>query len=466
MTPSPPPIDVRDPATGDIVGSIRSGTADDALRLVEAAAEAQRDWATRSPDTRAALVRQAADVVERHAEELAKLQTREMGKPIGQSREGVRAAVATMRQFAELGPLHRGRTLCGSWGATDVMMHVPRGVAAVITPWNDPVAITAQGVAANLVVGNTVVCKPSERAPLAALRMLELVRNVFPPGAVMSAEGDGTLGAALVDDERVSVVLHTGSVGTGRAIAVRCALLGKKAVLELGGNDPLIIDAGVDPGWAAAQAALGAFANAGQICTSVERIYVHSDIAERFLSELAMRAELLTVGAGDDDATEMGPLVDEAQVEHVHAQVVDALEHGAQLLTGGSRLDRPGCFYPPTVLAEVDHGMEVMQEETFGPVAPVQVISSFAEGLERANDSAYGLAATVLTPRMDHAQLATRTLDAGTVKVNAVFGGAPGGSAEPRRCSGSGVGYGPELLDELTSWRVVHLAAPGSDGVG
>lgn len=461
MTPSPPLIDVRDPATGEVVGSIRSGTADEAVQLVDAAAAAQRDWAARAPEERAALVRRAADVVERHAEEVALLQTREVGRPIGESESAVAAAIATMRQFAELGPLHRGHALCGAWDATDVMVHVPRGVAAVITPWNDPVAIAAQGVAANLVVGNTVVCKPSERAPLAALRMLELVRDLFPSGVVMPAEGDGSLGAALVDDERVSVVLHTGSVGTGRAIAVRCALLGKKAVLELGGNDPMIIDAGVDAGWAAAQAALGAFTNAGQLCVSVERIYVHADIAERFLDELAMRAELITVGPGEDRATEMGPLVDEAQVEHVHAQVVDALEQGARLLTGGNRLDGPGCFYPPTVLADVDRGMEVMQEETFGPVAPVQVVSSFAEALEAANDTVYGLAATVLTPRMDHAQLAMRTLDAGTVKINAVFGGAPGGSAEPRRCSGSGVGYGPELLDELTSWRVVHLAMPG-----
>src|SRR5690606_18056082 len=157
MTPSPPPIDVRDPATGDVVGSIRSGTADDSVRLVDVAADAQRDWAVRSAEERAASVRRAADVVERHVDGLARLQTVEMGKPIGDSEDGGRAAIATMRQFAELGPLHRGRTLCGAWGATDAMVHVPRGVAAVITPWNDPVAIAAQGVAANLVVGNAVV---------------------------------------------------------------------------------------------------------------------------------------------------------------------------------------------------------------------------------------------------------------------------------------------------------------------
>jgi succinate-semialdehyde dehydrogenase/glutarate-semialdehyde dehydrogenase len=252
-------------------------------------------------------------------------------------------------------------------------------------------------------------------------------------------------------------------VRTGREIAVQCARLGKKAVLELGGKDPLVIDAGVDPGWAAAQAALGAFANAGQICVAVERVYVHESLADLFLSELALRAELLTVGDGEDPATEMGPLVDEEQLAHVHTQVVDALEHGARLLTGGRRLDRPGCFYPPTVLADVHHGMEVMQEETFGPVAPVQVVSSFADGLDKANDSPYGLAATVLTPRMEHAQLAWRVLQAGTVKINGVFAGAPGGAAEPVKSSGSGFGYGPELLDELTATRVVHLSTASSE---
>jgi succinate-semialdehyde dehydrogenase/glutarate-semialdehyde dehydrogenase len=306
------------------------------------------------------------------------------------------------------------------------------------------------------VTGNTVVFKPSERTPLSGIALFEALG--LPEGVLTLLTGDGRAGAALVADERVDVVLHTGLVETGREIASACAgTLGRKALLELGGKDPLIVDAGVEPGWAAEQAAAGAFANAGQICTSIERAYVHEDVAEPFLAELARRASAMKLGAGMDEDTEMGPLIDERQLEIVETQVSEALGAGARALAGGARLDRPGSFYPPTVLTDVDSSMTVMREETFGPVAPVQVVRSFDEALEEANATDYGLAATVLTPSQANAQRAWRELSAGTIKVNAVWGGAPGGSAEPRGESGTGFGYGPELLDELTRVKVVHL---------
>ncbi len=218
------------------------------------------------------------------------------------------------------------------------------------------------------------------------------------------------------------------------------------------------MDAGVDPVWAAGQAALGAFANAGQICVSVERILCHRDVAAPFLEALAERASTMRVGNGLDPETEMGPLVDAAQRDQVARHVDQAVAAGARVLAGGRALeDRPGFFYAPTVLADVPPDSTVMREETFGPVAPVLTVASFDEALERADDSGYGLSATVLTPSQANAQRAWRSLRAGTVKVNAVFGGAPGGAAHPRRASGLGLGYGPELLDELTQVKVVHL---------
>jgi succinate-semialdehyde dehydrogenase/glutarate-semialdehyde dehydrogenase len=255
----------------------------------------------------------------------------------------------------------------------------------------------------------------------------------------------------------VDVVVHVGSVETGRKVAAECALKGTKAILELGGKDPMIVDAGVDPEWAAEQAAVGCFANAGQICTSVERIYVHREVAEEFLDELVKIAKARKVGPGADPASEMGPLIDEGQLATVDRHVQQAVEKGARLLCGGHRLEGPGCFYPPTVLSDVSAGMEVVEQETFGPVAAVQVVDSFDQALAAANGTVYGLAAVVLTPDMEHAQRATRELDVGTVKINAAFGGAPGGAATPHGASGSGFGYGPELLDELTRVRVVHL---------
>jgi acyl-CoA reductase-like NAD-dependent aldehyde dehydrogenase len=274
--------------------------------------------------------------------------------------------------------------------------------------------------------------------------------------------GDGALGAALAAHPGVDLVVHVGSVATGRSVALACAARGAKAVLELGGKDALIVDAGVDPVWAAAQAALGCFANAGQICTSIERVYVHRAVADAFVHELVRRATSLQVGPGTDPSTEMGPMIDIGQRAVVEAHVQAAVAEGAELRCGGTPIDGPGSFYPPTVLTGVAPGMAVVEEETFGPVAAVQVVDSFEEALSLANASSYGLAAVVLTPDMAHAQDAVRELAVGTVKVNAVFGGAPGGAASPHGASGDGFGYGPELLDELTRTRVVHLEPPPS----
>jgi betaine-aldehyde dehydrogenase len=231
-------------------------------------------------------------------------------------------------------------------------------------------------------------------------------------------------------------------------------------LLENGGNDPLVVDSDVDPEWAAAQAAIGAFANAGQICTSVERIYVSQAVAEPFVDALVRRAESLVMGPGTAEATELGPLVDARMRDAVHAHVRDAVDRGARLLTGGIPAEGPGTFYPATVLTGCTSDMTVVREETFGPVAPVSVVPDFDAALELAGESRYGLAAVVLTANMEHAQRAWRELPVGTVKVNAAFGGAPGGAAHPRGASGTGFGYGPELLDEMTVTKVVHLGTP------
>jgi len=382
------------------------------------------------------------------------LQTRENGKPLEDSAGGVEAGIGAIEQYAELGPLHRGRSLAGGYGATDIMVFEPRGVVALLVPWNDPVAIACGQLAAALVTGNAVVLKPSEKTPLGALRIAELLG--LPPGVLNVLVGDARAGRPLAAHPAVDLVMHTGSVATGREVAAVCAATGRKALLELGGKDALLIDEHVDPEWAAEQAATGAFANAGQICTAVERIYVHAAVASPFLEALARRARERRVGPGLEPDSEMGPLVDDRQRAAVHAHVEAAVADGAQVLAGGVLPDGPGAFYPPTVLAGVDGSMAVMREETFGPVAPVQVVPDFGAAIAAANASEYGLAATVLTASQANAQRAWRELEVGTVKVNAVFGGAPGGAAQPRRASGSGFGFGPELLDEMTVTKVVH----------
>jgi succinate-semialdehyde dehydrogenase/glutarate-semialdehyde dehydrogenase len=388
-----------------------------------------------------------------------------MGRPLAAARAGVEAGAGTLRQYAELGPTHRGRTLAGGPDALDLMVYEPRGVVAAITPWNDPVAVSCGLLGAALVTGNTVVYKPSERTPATGWALTRLLAAQLPEGVLSMLTGGGEVGAALAASD-VDLVAHVGSTATGRSIAAACARTGAKALLENGGSDPLIVDAGVDPMWAAEQAATGAFANSGQICVAVERIYVHRQVAAQFLGALVQRAQGLVVGPGRDPRTELGPLVDRRMREHVHRQVTEAVAAGATLLCGGEVPDGPGAFYPPTVLADCTDAMAVVREETFGPVAPVVVVDSFSAALSRAADSPYGLAATVLTRSMSHAQRALRELPVGTVKVNAVFGGAPGGAAHPRRGSGEGFGYGPELLDEMTATKVVHLSAPGGADSG
>jgi acyl-CoA reductase-like NAD-dependent aldehyde dehydrogenase len=448
---------VRNPANDDVVTDVPTATDAEVVDAVTRSRAASAAWAATAPGARAERLRAAAQLIESAADKLAALVTAEMGKPLADARAGVEAGVGTLRQYAELGPLHGGRSLAGAWDAADLMVHEPRGVVAVITPWNDPVAVSCGLLGAALVTGNTVVYKPSERTPGTGQLLADLLAQHLPADVLTTVLGGPEVGACLVE-QPVDVVTHVGSSVTGRLIAEACARTGAKAVLENGGSDPLLIDEDVDPVWAAEQAATGAFANAGQLCVAVERIYVHETVVEPFLRALVERAGQLTVGPGTDPATQLGPLVDRRLRDHVHAQVSAAVDAGARVQCGGSVPDGPGAFYPATVLTEVTDDMAVMADETFGPVAPVAAVGTFEEALQRAANSCYGLAATVLTGSMRHAQEAWRRLPVGTVKINAVFGGAPGGAAHPRRASGAGFGYGPELLDEVTATKVLHLA--------
>jgi acyl-CoA reductase-like NAD-dependent aldehyde dehydrogenase len=425
----------------------------DVDEAVAGARQAFLAWRHTPAAERGAAVRAAASALRAGASSLASVHEQETGRPFDEAMGAIEAGVSTLEQYAELGPVHRGRSLHGPWSATDLMVPEPRGVVVALTPWNDPVAVACGLLGAALVTGNCVVHKPSERCPAVGARLGELLEPAFPHGVLRTVSGDGSVGAQLAGHADVDVVAHVGGTATGREIAAATARTGAKALLENGGNDPLVVDSSVDPAWAASQAAVGAFTNAGQVCVSVERIYAHRGIVGEFLAALTEEARRW-------DAR-LPRLVDEAHREKVHGHVGQALAAGAEALTGGQLPDGPGTWYPATVLADCTEDMLVMREETFGPVAPVRVVDDFAAGLVAASHGPYGLAATVLTADMEHAQEAWRTLPAGTVKVNDVFGGAPGGAAQPRGLSGTGFGYGPELLDEMTTTKVVHVTAPG-----
>lgn len=316
-------------------------------------------------------------------------------------------------------------------------------------------AVACGILGAAIAAGNTVVHKGSERSPGTIALLNRLLAAELPDGVLVGVDGDATTGEQLLAEDGIAVYAHVGSTATGDRLAEAALRTRAHVIRENGGNDAAVVDADVDPVWAADQVALGAFANTGQICTSVERVYVHRDIAEEFTAALVRAAERKTAAA----AADFGPLVDERLRATVQQHVDQAVAAGAQVLTGGAVPAGAGTFYPATVLTGCTDDMLVLTEETFGPIAPIRVVEDMAEGLRLAAEDRYGLAATVLTADTATALQAAAELPVGTVKVNAVFGGAPGGSAEPRGASGSGFGYGPHLLDEMTTTTVVHLEA-------
>ncbi|WP_336660419.1 aldehyde dehydrogenase family protein [Leucobacter sp. USHLN153] len=442
---------ITDPSDGSQVGRIALTAEEDIRHAILRAREAFPAWRATPAADRGKALRATARALEARAEEIAELQHRETGRRMDEALGGVAAAVDTLLQYSELAPLHRGRSLLGAATSIDLMRPEPRGVAAIVTPWNDPVPVAAGLIGAALSTGNTVVHKPSERCPHLGVLLGDILTEHFPPGVFSTVTGAAREGELLVSSPEVNLVAHVGSTHAGERIARAVALTGAHLVRENGGNDALVVDAGVPVEWAAQQAALGAFTNSGQICTSVERIYVHREVADDFIRALSAEAERRNA------AGEVPPLVDERMRDAVHEQVVLALAAGAQARAGAVLPEGPGARYPATVLIDCTPEMQVLTEETFGPVAPIMVVNSFEEALEHAAADEYGLSASVLTPNPEHAHRAIDTLAVGTVKINHVFGGAPGGAAQPRKRSGAGFGYGPELLDEMTTTKVVHL---------
>lgn len=426
---------------------------------ISAAVQALPSWRGTAPAERAERLSRAAADVRADAEGLGRLLSGTTGRLLGEATSSALVAAELLEEAAATVLSGGGRALSGGPLNLDAVRFEPRGLVAVITPWNDPYPAAAGLLGAALATGNVVVHKPSERSSAPGVALARHLVAHLPDGVLGVVEGGPEDGAALASDPRVDVIAHIGSTAAGRAIAEAAGRNGIRVIRENGGKDALVVDAGVDPAWAAGQIAEGAFTNAGQLCTSVERVFVHESIHDRVVDELVRAAEALRPGDPTDETTTLARLVDERQLAVVMSHVDDAVVRGASCLTGGRRFEPDGLWFAPTVLTDCTTDMLVMREETFGPVAPVMAVGSFEEALELANTGRYGLAATVLTPDMDHALRAAAVLDVGTVKINAVFGGAPAGSADPRRDSGSGCGFGPELFRELTAAKAVHIEA-------
>jgi acyl-CoA reductase-like NAD-dependent aldehyde dehydrogenase len=421
------------PATGELLREFKCADDDEVHESVVRAHAAQPAWAEIGVRRRIAVLREFQRKLHEKKSEIARAITREAGKPVAEALttevlvvlDAARFMIDNAHRLLRDEPVPHGNL------ATKLkrgrLLREPYGVVGIISPWNYPFSIPATEALAALVAGNAVVLKPSEFTSLVALDLDSLLHAAgVPQGVFQVVVGDGATGAALIHSQlaqsQIDKLVFTGSVATGKRIAAVAAERSLPLVLELGGKDPMLVldDANVDV--ASSAAVWGAFLNAGQACLSVERCYVHRSLYEEFLRACVEKTKKLRVGSGFDPETDVGPMIHEQQLRLVASHVEDAVARGARILAGGSRrLDLGQNFYQPTVLADVTHEMRIMREETFGPVLPVMAFDSDEEVVRLANDSEYGLAASVWTCNRDRGEHLARRIQAGTVMVNDVL---------------------------------------------
>jgi succinate-semialdehyde dehydrogenase/glutarate-semialdehyde dehydrogenase len=454
----------RNPATGETLCEFECVAAPEISAAVQRARAAQPAWAEKGLRHRIHILRQFQRLLHEKRDDVACAITQENGKPQVEALVTEILVVLDAARFlienahAELKPEPVPHGSLPMKMKSACLVREPYGVIGIISPWNYPFATPATESLAALVAGNAVVLKPSEFTPLSALGLAALLHQAgVPEDAFQVVIGDGVTGAALVEAP-IDKIIFTGSVRSGKRVADLAAKKLLPTVLELGGKDPMLVldDANVD---VASSAALwGAFMNAGQTCLSVERCYVHRSLYQKFLQAIVDKTRKLRVGNGLDPETEIGPIIHEQQLRVVEAHVADAVTGGARLLSGGKRLSELGPnFYTPTVLADVTHEMLIMREETFGPVLPIMAFDSDGEAVRLANDSEFGLAASVWTSDRRRGEALARRIEAGTVMVNDViscFGisEAPHGGV---KSSGLGRAHGRLGLEEMVRIKYV-----------
>ena len=416
-----------DPSTGEEVGRAPLMDESEISAAVDRARKAQREWARLSYRERARFVLRAREVVLDQLEEIAALISRETGKPPAEaiSMEIV-PTLDLMNYFAKNTQqlLDRRKIDLGQYNLmarSSYIFYKPLGVIGIISPWNFPWATPLDEVVMALMAGNAAVVKPSELTPLTALKIGSIFKLAqLPEGLLEVVTGDGSTGAALVEGG-VDKIMFTGSVNTGKRVAEAAAKNLTPVVLELGGKDPMIVleDAKLEN---AARAAIwGAFCNSGQACASIERCYVHESVAEQFIDLVVKETRLLKQDKASVESVDIGAMTNERQLQIVENHISDAVARGAKVLTGGHRVnDSNGWFHQPTVVTDVNHSMKLMRDETFGPVLPIMKFKTDDEAISLANDSIYGLTASIFTSDMARGRRLAERIDAGTVMINEV----------------------------------------------
>lgn len=417
-------LDVVNPATLQPIATVPDGGRQDALDAVEAAAKALQGWSAASAYERAEVLRRFYELMMARREELARILTEEQGKPLAEALGEIDYGAGFIAWYAEEAKRVYGDTIpAGSRNKRMLVIRQPVGVVAAITPWNFPAAMITRKIGPALAAGCTCVVKPAEQTPLTALFLAKLAEEAGLPAGVLNViTGDATsIGDVLLSDPRVAKVTFTGSTEVGKHVMRSAANTVKKVSLELGGHAPVIVLDDADPRKAAEQTVLSKFRNAGQTCVCANRIYVQRSIRAEFELELADIIRRLKVGSGLDKGTDIGPLINREALEKVEEHVRDAVSRGASVVTGGATTEVAGCsgyFYEPTLLTGVKPGMKIMQEETFGPVAPVVEVVDEEEAVRLANDTRYGLASYLFTENLSRAIRVAEQLQYGIVGIN------------------------------------------------
>ena len=453
--------EVEDPSTGRALCSVADATAEDGLAALAAAHDTQASWAAHPPRERGEILRRAWELITQRHEDLSLLMTLEMGKPLVESRAEITYAAEFFRWFAEeavridgdyaVAPNGKGRFL---------VTRQPVGPALLITPWNFPMAMGTRKIGPAIAAGCTSVIKPAHQTPLSMLALAEILQEAGLPDGVLNvvtAKGAGSVMEPMIRDPRARKLSFTGSTSVGRKLIEQSAEQVLKVSMELGGNAPFLVFDDADLDAAVDGAMLAKMRNIGEACTAANRFYVHADVADEFSRKLTERMAALRIGRGVTDDVEVGPLIDQAQLDKVDELVTDAVGRGAQVQLGGSRGDGEGYFYPPTVLKDVPLDARMTSEEIFGPVAPISTFTDEATALREANNTEYGLVAYVFTKDLQRALRVSEGLETGMVGLNQGVVSNPAAPFGGVKASGLGREGGKVGIDEFLETKYIAI---------
>jgi len=456
-------FDVHDPADESVITDVADATTDDARAALDAAVAAQHDWARTPTRERGEILRRAFELVTDRADDFASLISLEMGKPLAEARGEVTYGAEFLRWFSEEAVRIHGRWMQAPAGGSRLLtIRKPVGPCLFVTPWNFPIAMGTRKIGPAVAAGCTMVVKPAELTPLTMLALAGVLEEAgLPPGVlnVVTTTDSAALSRTLMADPRLRKVSFTGSTAVGRVLVGQSAEQLQRVSMELGGNAPFVVFDDADLDAAVDGAMVAKMRNMGEACTAANRFLVHASVAEEFARRLGDRMAALTVGRGQDDGTDVGPLIDADAVESVGRLVAEAVAGGARVVTGGEAPDGPGHFYPPTVLVDVPAEARISTEEIFGPVAPITTFDTEEQAVAQANASDYGLTSYVYTRDLARTIRLAESLEFGMVGVNTGLVSNPAAPFGGVKASGYGREGGFEGIDEYLETTYVSLPA-------